>query len=91
MNILLPQFFTYGLINVPIFELGYLCVRPGTLSDLVRDYFWHLWVWEGLQCLVNDVWLKSIAVGHPNILLHILHCPGELVKNSQSKIKNITL
>ena len=79
MQIFLPQFLIDGLVDVLVFEVGHICVPIGTIDACVRDDFWHIWVKEGLWCIGHDIWLTAIAVGHPNILFRIIHCPGELL------------
>ena len=86
IHIFLPQFLTDGLATVTLFVVGHLWVRLGTLDTRFRDYFWHLWVGEDFWCLGHDGWLTAIAVVCPNIPLHLLHCTGELVRGSQTKI-----
>ena len=35
--------------------------------------------------------MTNISVGFPKVLLHLLHCPGELVQGSRSKIEDVAV
>ena len=91
IDICLSWFLTDGLINAIIFEVGYLCVSNGMLDACVWGDCWHLQVGEIHQCLGNDVWLSSIAVGCTKVTLQFLHITGKLFQGSRSKIRYLAL
>ena len=79
IHIFLPNDITDGLINALLFEVGHICVSPGTLDSRAWDYFFHLCVGGGLRCLFRGGYMSYIAVGCAKLLLQILHRPGKLV------------
>ena len=62
IHILLPQFLTYRLVNILLFEICCLSVCLRRLSAGVRDDCWYLWIIEGFRCIDHYVCLIYMAV-----------------------------
>ena len=79
IHIFIPHFLTDGLVNVLLFEVGYLCVSLGMIYARVWYDFWYIRFGEGIWCLDHDGCLAAIAVDHTKVPLQLLHCPVKLV------------
>ena len=89
--IFLPQFLTYGLVRVTLFEVVHLQVSFVTLEGCIWDYCSYLRVRECCRCLGNYGFLASISVSRDKVLLQLLRHPVKIVQVSQSKIKDVAL
>ena len=86
VDILFPHLLADGLIDILFFVVGHLFICFWALNAQISDGR-HQWVGEGDRSFSRDGWLTAIFVCCSKVLLQFLHCSGELVRCSWSKVK----
>ena len=88
IDILLPQIFVYGFIDVLFLKVSHLCVYFWSIDAKIR-YVRHLWVGEGVHGFSHDGWLADVTVCCSEVSLQFLHCSGKFVGFYWPKVKDV--